>query len=271
VTTSTQWQLARDAAERYERILVPAILGPATRALVAWSDLRNGEAVLDVGCGTGAAARLAAEIVGASGRVVGVDINAGMIDVATSLAPVQGATIEWLQNSAYQLLFMEGEFDVAFCAQTLQFLDNRPLALAEMYRTLKFGGRIAVSSWCNIQENPYFHELVQAVTTHISPETAAELGAAFNLSDSNTIHTLLTEAGFKNVTTTVRQLDLELPQLQDFVPRHVSATPMSTGFQAASEAARRAVIQSMSGQLAQYKTYSGIRVPFCTHLVQAIK
>jgi hypothetical protein len=97
------------------------------------------------------------------------------------------------------------------------------------------------------------------------------LGAAFNLSDSDAIRTLLTEAGFKNVTTTVRQLDLELPQLQDFVPRHVSATPMSTGFQAASEAARRAVIQSMSGQLAQYKTYSGIRVPFCTHLVQAIK
>jgi ubiquinone/menaquinone biosynthesis C-methylase UbiE len=54
MATSTQWQLARDAAERYERILVPAILGPVARALVEWSSLSDGEAVLDIGCGTGA-------------------------------------------------------------------------------------------------------------------------------------------------------------------------------------------------------------------------
>lgn len=59
MATSTQWQLARDAAERYERILVPAILGPAARALVEWSDLQEGEAIVDIGCGTGAAARFA--------------------------------------------------------------------------------------------------------------------------------------------------------------------------------------------------------------------
>lgn len=271
MATSKQWQLARDAAERYERILVPAILGPAARPLVEWSDPRDGEAVADIGCGTGAAARFAAEKAGASGRVAGVDLNAGMIDVAKSLAPVQGAVIEWFEGTAYQLPFAEGEFDVALCAQTLQFLDDRPRALTEMYRILKPGGRVAVSLWSDIQESPYFHVLVQAVTKNIGAETAAGLRAAFGLSDPETIRALLTGAGFKNVQATVKQLDLELPKPQDFVPRHVSATPMSTGFYAASEEARRAVVLDVSEQLAPYETGQGIRVPFCMQFVMGIR
>lgn len=271
MTTSTQWQLARDAAERYERILVPAILGPAARTLAEWSDLQTGEAVLDVGCGTGAAVRFAAEKVGRSGRVAGVDVNAGMIAVAKSLPAVQGAVIEWFENTAYQLPFTEGEFDVALCAQTLQFLEDRPRASAEMYRILKIGGRATISLWCDIQESPYFHALVQAVTNHISAETAAGLRAAFSLSDSDTIRAVLAGVGFRDVKATVKELDLELPKPQDFVPLHVSATPMSTGFHAASEEARRAVVHDVSEHLARYETSEGIRVPFGTHLVMGVK
>ncbi len=271
MATSTQWQLARDAAERYERILVPAILGPAARSLVEWADLRDGEAVVDIGCGTGAAAWIAAEKVGVSGRVAGVDINAGMLDVAQSLTAVQGATIEWFENSTYQLPFTEEEFDVALCAQTLQFLEDRRQALAEMYRVLKPGGRAAVSLWCEIRESPYFHLLVEAVTKHIGAETAAGLRAAFGLSDLEVTRALLTGARFQDIKTTVRELDLELPKPQDFVPLHVSATPMSTGFYAASEEARRAVIHDVSEHLSPYETGHGIVVPFRTLLVMGVK
>ncbi len=271
MATSTQWQLARDAAERYEKILVPAILGPAARSLVEWSDLREGEAVVDIGCGTGAAARFAAEKVGASGRVAGVDVNAGMIAVAQSLAPVPGAMIEWVECTAYQLPFTQAEFDVALCAQTLQFLEDRPRGLAEMYRILKPGGRVVVSLWCDLRESPYFHVLVQAVTKHIGAETAAGLRAAFGLSDSEAIRALLTGAGFNNMQLTVKELDLELPKPRDFVPRHVSATPMSTGFHTASEEARQAVVDDVSEQLAPYETDQGIRVPFRTHLAMGVK
>ena len=271
MATSTQWQLTRDAAERYEQVLVSAILGPAARALVEWSDLRVGEGVLDVGCGTGAAARSAAEKVGPSGRVVGVDVNAGMIDVARSLPPAQGGVIEWLENDINQLPSMKGEFDVALCAQTLQFLQDRPRALAEIRRVVKPNGRVAVSFWCDIEESPYFHELVQAVTSHIGAETALGLRTAFCLPDSATVHALLKGAGLKNVKTEVNQLDLELPKPEDFVPRHVSATPMSTGFLAASEEARQAVVFDVAQRLASYATDRGVRVPFRMHLMMGIR
>jgi SAM-dependent methyltransferase len=271
MATSTQWQLARDAAERYERILVPTILGPAARGLVEWSDLRAGKAVLDVGCGTGAATRFAAEKVAKSGRVAGVDVNAGMVDVAKSHPPVQGSTIEWFENSAYQLPFAEGEFDIVLCAQTLQFLEDRPRALAEMYRVLKPGGRVAVSLWCDIRECPYFDVLVQAVTHHISAETAVGLRAAFGLTDLNTIQTLLSGAAFMTPEATVKQLDLDLPILSEFVPQHVSATPMAAGFNAASHEKRQAVIQEVAEKLASFETKDGVRIPFRTHPVRAMK
>jgi ubiquinone/menaquinone biosynthesis C-methylase UbiE len=194
-----------------------------------------------------------------------------MIDVAKSAASVQEAMIEWYENNAYQLPFRDGEFDVALCAQTLQFLDDRPRALAEMYRILKPGGRVAVSLWCDIQQSPYFHVLVQAVTKNIGAETAAGLRAAFGLSDSEAIRALLTKAGFKNVKATVKELHLGLAKPQDFVLQHVSATPMSTGVDAASEEARRAVVRDVSEQLVSYETGQGIRVPFSTHLVMGIR
>lgn len=269
MATSTQWQLAQDAAERYERVLVPAILGPAAGALVEWSRSSAGESVLDVGCGTGAAARFAAQRVGASGRVVGVDVNAGMLAVARSLS--SATAIEWLEHSAYELPFADGEFDVALCAQTLQFLSDRPRALSEMHRVLKCGGRAVVSLWCELEASPYFDALVRAMATHIGPETAAGLGAAFNLTDVGTIHGLLTAAGFEDVHASVSSLVLDLPSPQEFVPRHVGATPMAAGFAAATEGAREAVVQDVAAQLATYATDQGIRVPFRTHLMTGVR
>src|SRR5205823_5027405 len=77
-----QWQITGDAAELYERYLVPTMFGPWAADLVALATLRAGDHVLDVACGTGIVARRAAEQVGSGGRVVGLDLNAGMLAVA---------------------------------------------------------------------------------------------------------------------------------------------------------------------------------------------
>jgi len=83
------WQVGGSAAELYQRYLVPAIASLWATDLIDRAAPRPGERVLDVACGTGVVSRLAAERMG-SGRVVGLDINAGMLAVARSLSPSAG-------------------------------------------------------------------------------------------------------------------------------------------------------------------------------------
>lgn len=152
-------------------------------------------------------------------------------------------------------------------AAAAQFLPEKIAGLSEMRRVVKPAGRVAVSLWCDLEECPYFYSLVEAIDRHIGPETAAGLKSAFALSRADEIHHLLTQAGFGQVEMTVRQLDLPLPGLTGFVPRHISATPMATGFSQASEAAQQAVIRDVTTRLSRYEIGDHARIPFKSHLM----
>jgi ubiquinone/menaquinone biosynthesis C-methylase UbiE len=272
MTASTQWQLAQEAAERYESILVPAILGPFAEALVDRVDIRPGDVVLDVGCGTGAAARFAAARAGVSGRVVGIDVNAGMLAVARTIPASAGsAPLEWHEADACALPVEDASADVALCAQTIQFLPERGRALGEMRRTLRPGGHLAASVWCPLDDNPYFESLVRAMEQRIGSDTAKGLRAAFGLANADELKALVADAGFDDVVSTSATLNLELPPLSEFVPRHISATPMAAGYAAATENARAAVIRDVVEGMARYGAATGARIPFRSHVAIGIK
>jgi SAM-dependent methyltransferase len=227
--------------------------------------------VVDVGCGTGAAARFAAQKIDESGMVVGTDVNPGMLRVAAALPPVDGAPITWQQETAYALSADDEASDAVLCAQTLQFLDKRHDALREMRRILKTGESLYVSLWCPIAQNPYFDALVHSIAHHIGEETAAGLKAAFQLSNLDEIHDLLREASFVEVEAVATEIPLTLPPISDFVPRHIAATPMGPGYAAAPTTTQQAVLDTVAEQLADYQSNPGIRVPFRSHLIRAVK
>ncbi|MDP8927806.1 MAG: methyltransferase domain-containing protein [Actinomycetota bacterium] len=112
------------APENYRRYFVPAIGEPLARDLLQVADLGAGERVLDVACGTGVVARLAAEHVGANGDVVAVDINPGMLHVARSTTPPD-VQIDWREGSAENLPLPDRFFDVVLCQMGLQFVADK--------------------------------------------------------------------------------------------------------------------------------------------------
>lgn len=113
------------AAEAYEKHMVPGMFLHWTERLVAVAAPEPGEHVLDVACGTGIGARLAARAVGAAGRVVGLDIDPGVVEVGRRVMEGSTTPMEWQCGSALKMPFKDGEFDLCLCLQGLQFVPDR--------------------------------------------------------------------------------------------------------------------------------------------------
>lgn len=125
MSTHEQWQLSGNTPEMYERYLVPALFRPLAPRLIDAAALQPGERVLDVACGSGIVARLVAQQTEAGSKVVGLDLNAGMLAVARSLSQAAGLSVEWQEGNAQTLPFSDATFDVVLCQQGLQFLSKK--------------------------------------------------------------------------------------------------------------------------------------------------
>src|SRR5437870_4360862 len=143
MSTQSGWQLGSlSVAEAYERYMMAPFGDAFGYNLVEAAAPGAGERVLDVACGTGTITRAAAERVGPTGRVVGLDLNPVMLARAQAIPqPDGGSAIEWREADATALPFADATFDVVCCHQGLMFFPDRPAALGEMCRVLVPGGR----------------------------------------------------------------------------------------------------------------------------------
>jgi ubiquinone/menaquinone biosynthesis C-methylase UbiE len=194
------WQVAGDAASVDERELVPALFAAWTPVVVALCAPRAGERVLDVACGTGVVARLAAQRVGPTGTVVGLDLNPGMLAVAAAAGAPGGAPIAWREATAIDMPLPDAAFDVVYCQAGLQFFPDRPAALREMRRVLVDGGRLGLMVWRGIEHSPGFAALAVALEQHVSAEAAAVMRAPFGLGSADEVRALMDAAGFRDVS-----------------------------------------------------------------------
>ena len=267
-----QWQVAGSAPEVYERELVPAVFGVWAPIIVELAQPRPSERVLDVACGTGVVARIAATRVGPSGTVVGIDLNPGMLSVARSVVSPNsrsGGQLQWQEASADKLPFPDGSFNVVYCQLGLQFFADRPAALREMRRVLGTEGRLALMVWRGIHESPGFAVLADALERHVGQAAAAIMRAPFGLSNADELEALVRAAGFQNVAIQQRSGTVRFPSVERFVLSYVAGSPLAGPVSQADDAARAALITDVRNALGKFTSNDELAFPIAAHLLSA--
>ncbi|WP_166463035.1 class I SAM-dependent methyltransferase [Amycolatopsis acidicola] len=107
-----------------------------------------GDRVLDACCGTGASAIPAARLAGPSGRVVGIDLAERQLDRARDKASSRGlGNIEFRQGDLTALELAGETYDVVVCVLGVYFAEDVPAALAGLWRAVRPGGTLAITTW----------------------------------------------------------------------------------------------------------------------------
>jgi ubiquinone/menaquinone biosynthesis C-methylase UbiE len=272
------------AAVLYEQRLVPAMFEPFARDLIHSCNIRRSDMILDVACGTGIVSRLAIDYVDVSlGKVVGLDINAAMLNVARHCS--QGKDIDWKEGSATSLPFANEFFDLVVCQQGLQFFPDRFKVLREINRVLVGAsetdkhsgyGRLALSVWTSIKDSPGFYILERLLQEIISHESATIMQLPHSLSDISELTSLVRAAGFGEIVSKEVTKTISFPSVEEFVVGFTNGSMLASYFsdkKKVDDISRNKLLNRASSELSQFvDEHSGIlSFPLSTHLVFANK
>ena len=188
------------SASSYEHIRYFPIFG---QWLVDTAQIPTGAQVLDVACGRGAVLFPAAQQVGPSGKVIGIDLAEGMARKTGLEMERRGLTqAETHQMDAEHLDFPASSFDFVLCGFSLQFFPHLDRALSEFRRVLKPNGCVAVTTWgADDSRWDWFEDL------RTEYQAVIKLGSQ-SLDKPEIIQKWFSEAGFDDIQINTKDMDM---------------------------------------------------------------
>ncbi len=163
---------------------------------IAASQIKPGATVLDVACGPGT---LALKVARTASKVHGIDFSESMLAIFTKKIEQAGLrNIELHCGDAQALPYADQTFDAAFSMFGLMFFPDRKRGFAEIYRTLKPGGSIAVTSWAPVDQSPAMQTMFGALRA-IKPDLPQPQRSVTTLENPEVFKQEMQDAGFHNV------------------------------------------------------------------------
>lgn len=258
-----KFRLTHAAAQKYDDHSVPAMFGPLARATLDKTSLPVGAHIIDVACGTGALTREIASRLQGNGRIVGADLNETMIELAIKRHPSGAHDATYVAYDVCELPFEDGDFDIAFCQQGLQFFPDKQAALAEIRRILKKGGKLKLTCWSAV--SPFNGALAEALADHVGEAASTKAKAPFSFRDGEVIGELLKGSGFEIEAHQSIVLERRFENLFE----QIMALPIEKDLSEVGDAVARAVVDEVAVRLEKYSKGDVFIVPQEAHLFEA--
>jgi SAM-dependent methyltransferase len=179
--------------ERYRRVGRPHL-----EALLASGPVAPGDAVLDVGCGSGTLTREAARLAGPSGSVLGIDLSGRQLEHARSLS-ADLPTVRFEHGDAQTMDLGVARFDALVSQFGTMFFDDAAAAFANLARAVRPGGKLTALVWAGPARNEWSAAVQRAILGGDPPRPPEGTPGPFSLADPERVKSLLTGAGFDGV------------------------------------------------------------------------
>jgi len=258
-----RWAKAQDRIDHH--------LGLITDALMAFAAPKEGERVLDIGCGGGTTALMLRERVGANGAVTGIDISEPILAVARARAHAGMADLALVQADASTYDF-QPVFDLAFSRFGVMFFDDPVAALANIRKALVKTGRLAFACWRVFKENDWSFVPWQAALHLLPPQEPGDPRAPgpFAFADGERVRTLLAKAGYRDITVKPHDTTVHLgATLDEAVTEALTIGPLARAASELDEPTRDKIRAAVRAELAKHETTYGIILPAAVWLVRA--
>lgn len=266
---------AGDRGDRWCRNVdvMEEMVRPVGEALLAAAAFQPGERVLEIGSGGGWTSRKAADAVGPTGLVVGLDISPALVAEAGR----RGADRPQLRfqcGDASTVVPEGAPFDRLFSRFGVMFFADPKAAFRHLAGLLRAGGRMDIAVWADPRLNPWMMEMRRVVSAHVElPKQDRLAPGPFQLADTDYLDAVLAEAGFVDVRRqmlTTRMLqggqDATPEAACDFV---LGSLAIGDVLSAAPQAAQRAARADLVDLYRRHLTPDGVMMEGAVWLVEA--
>ncbi len=232
-----------------------------------------GESVLDIGCGCGATSIELARRVAPTGRVLGVDVSAPMLERARQLAPKE-LPVDFALADATVYPFEPGRADLLCSRFGVMFFADPERSFVNMRRGLRRGARLTFACWREPRRNPWAMLPLQEAYRHVPrlPEPGPEDPGPFSFASERRVITILERAGFDATQFEPIDLSFDLALghgLEAAVDTALHIGPTSRALDGQPPALRAAAAESIRAALARYQVRGTVLLPAALWIVSA--
>ena len=245
------------AAELYDSIWRTNLL-PIHDAMFNLADIKPGESVCDLACGSGFAALRAAEIVKQKGKVLATDISAEMVKlVKKHTRRLDLMNVVTKRRAAEDPGSQVDEFDIALCSLGLMYSPHPEKVLTAMYKNLKPGGRAIAAVW-GARKNCSWAHIFPIVDSVVQSDVCPLF---FSIGTGDSLENSFKDAGFNLVTSHRVTCTMKFDSEQSLLEAHVDAGPVALAAKRFDKATREKVDVAFLKSVSEHRYGDEFRLP----------